>query len=235
MTNDIGKALAYQVKREIAERYFGLRKFIEEERRSLEETFSTLNEFYELKIGPDLIRIYSILVVPRLIDRFMGLVGWEGRPFYDDYVVESRTIRVRLFQGMELHGWTSQTRFRNRLLDSYEKLFEDGTYYMRRVQEAVEEGDVINEEIRQFKNKFSLEEILSFIASLDRNDALTGVLGDNLPKGAAAELDARLDIAPVDDVLARLPRIPELPEPEAARARLKELAAEAFAAKLRRE
>jgi hypothetical protein len=235
MTNDIGKALAYQVKREIAERYFGLRKFIEEERRSLEKSFSRLERLYEVKIGPDLIRIYSMLFVPRLIDRFMVLVGWEGRPFYDDYVVESSTIRVRLFRGMDLHGWTSQTRFRNRLLDSYEKLFEDGTYYMRRVQEAVEEGDVINEEIRQFKSKFSLQEILSFIASLDRDDARVGVLGDNLPKGAAAELDARLDMVPVDDVRASVPRIPELPEPGAIRASLKELAAEAFAAKLRRE
>ncbi|MDY6895822.1 MAG: hypothetical protein SVO01_10465, partial [Thermotogota bacterium] len=125
MEQDIGKALTYQIKREIAERYFGYRKIIEEDRQALEAMISDLCFLYEQNIGRDIVRIYVLLRNLNLIDEFLKLTGWEGRPFFDQYIVESGTIRERLLKKMELHGWLAHYKFNNLLLDSYERLYLD--------------------------------------------------------------------------------------------------------------
>ncbi|MBW2164022.1 MAG: hypothetical protein JRF43_06180, partial [Deltaproteobacteria bacterium] len=80
MEQDIGKALTYQIKREKAERYYGYRKIIEEDRQVLEAMISDLYFLYEQKIGRDIARIYILLQDLNLIDEFLRLTGWEDRP-----------------------------------------------------------------------------------------------------------------------------------------------------------
>jgi len=221
---DIGKALTYQIKREIAERYFGYRKIIEEDRQALEAMIPDLHFLYEQKIGRDIIRIYVLLRDLNLIDEFLSLAGWEGRPFFDQYTVESGTIREQLLKDIELHGWMAHSRFANLLLDSYERLYLDTSKYREKLDEVLEEAQVIEEEIHQFKEKFSLEEIMGFLKTLDRRDDLTGVLGENLPAGRAEDLSSRLDLAPVGDLEKLLPKVPELPAPNKVKGSLKDLA-----------
>jgi len=228
MTDDIAKALAYQVKREIAENYFGTRKVIEEDVRALDDMVAGISMFYERKIGPDLLRVYALLIEPARIDRFLKLVGWPKRPLYEDYVVESDGIRKRLLQRIEERGWTAFSRFWNRLVDSYEKLHRDAEAFADMVEEAREQAELVNHEIRRFNEKFSLDDILSFVKSLDRHNERRAVLGDHLPGGE--KVAARLDISPVRDLDARLPFVPQLPPLKAIRAELKELAQEAFVA-----
>ena len=224
MEQDIGKALTYQIKREIAERYFGYRKIIEEDRHALEAMIRDLRFLYEQKIGRDIVRIYVLLRDPDLIDEFLRFAGWEDRPFFDKYVAESATIMEQIFKDMEIHGWKSHSRFTNLFLDSYERLYLDTFEYRKKLDEVLEEAKIIDEEIRQFKEKFSLEEIMSFLRTLDRRDDLTGVLGENLSEGKVEELPSRLDLAPVGDLEKLLPRVPELPVPNKAKSSLKNLA-----------
>jgi len=221
---DIGKALAYQIKREIAERYFGYRKTIEEDRQALEAMIPGLRFLYKQKIGKDVIRIYVLLRDMNLIDEFLSLAGWKSRPFFDQYTVESGTIREQLPKNIELHGWTAHSRFTNLLLDSYERLYLDTFEYREKLDEVLEEAQVIDEEVRQFKEKFSLEEIMSFLNTLDRRDDLAGVLGENLPAGRAEDLSSRLDLLPVGDLEKLLPKVPELPVPNKVRGSLRDLA-----------
>lgn len=224
MEQDIGKALTYQIKREIAERYFGYRKIIEEDRQALEAMIPGPRFLYEQKIGKDIIRIYVLLRDLNLIDEFLSLAGWEGRPFFDQYTVESGTVRKQLFKNIELHGWTAHSRFTNLLLDNYERLYLDTFEYREKLDEVLEETQVIDEEVRQFEEKFSLEEIMSFLNTLDRRDDLAGMLGENLPAGRAEDLSSRLELVPVGDLEKLLPKVPELPAPNKVRGSLRDLA-----------
>lgn len=224
MEQDIGKALTYQIKREIAERYFGYRKIIEEDRQALEAMIAGLRFLYEQKIGRDIVRIYILLRDLNLIDEFMSLAGWKGRPFFDQYVVESGTIREQLLKNIGLHGWMAHSRFTNLFLDCHERLYLDAFEYREKLDEVLEEAQVIDEEIRQFKEKFVLEEIMSFLNTLDRRDDLVGVLGENLPTGRAEDLSSRLELVPVGDLEELLPKVPELPQPNKVKNSLKDLA-----------
>ncbi len=226
MEGDISKALTYQVKREIAERYFGYRKIIEDDKKNLDVMRAELQRFYDERIGIDFVRIYVLLKDKNLIRAFLDIIGWpEGEfPFYDDYVVRSKTIEGRLLKGMEPRGWTSRGKFVNLLVDSYKKLLEDFDSYRDKYEECIEEAEIINEEIRQFRDKFALDEILGFIGSLDSHDDLAGSLGENLPMGHMQELSERLRIDPLDtEHLAPKPSV--LPALKKIKGRLKNLAA----------
>ena len=100
---------------------------------------------YEQTIGRDMVRIYVILQDLNLIDEFLRRTGWEGRPFFDQYTVESGTIRERLLKNMELHGWLAHSKFANLLLDSYERLYLDTFEYREKLDEVLEEGEAIPE------------------------------------------------------------------------------------------
>ncbi|MBW1670815.1 MAG: hypothetical protein JRJ43_03100 [Deltaproteobacteria bacterium] len=224
MEQDIGKALTYQIKKEIAERYFGYRKIIEEDRQALETMICDLCFLYEQKIGRDIARIYVLLQDLNLIDEFLRLTGWKNRPFFDQYTVESSTIMERLLENMELRGWLAYAKFANLFLDSYEKLYLDMFEYRKKLDEVLEEAQVIDEEIRQFKEKFALEEIMNFLNTLDRRDDLASVLGENLPAGRAEDLSSRLELVPVGDLEKSLPKVPDLPPPDKVKSSLKDLA-----------
>ncbi len=224
MEQDIGKALAYQIKREIAERYFGYRKIIEDDKLALEGMISDLRFLHEQKVGRDMARIYVLLRNPDLIDEFLRLTGWEDRPFFDPYTVESATITGQLLQDMELHGWLAHNKFLNLLLDSYERLCADTSEYREKLHAVLDEAQVIDEEIHQFKQKFVLEEIMSFLNTLDRRDELASVLGEDMPAGRQADLSSRLELIPVGDIEKLLPRVPDLPASDKIRSGLKGLA-----------
>jgi len=224
MEQDIGKALAYQIKRDIAERYFGSRKIIEEDRQALETMISEFSLLCSKTVGKDMLRIYALLREPELIDSFLGLIGWKGRPFFDRHVIDSATDRKQLFKGMTLHGWTDYSRFVHLFLDSYERLYRDLRRCRERLEEILDEIQVVKEEIRQFKRKFSLDEIMNFIRTLDRRDELVGVLGENQPAGKMEDLSARLALAPLNDIEKSVPEVPELPPLDDIKAALKDLA-----------
>ncbi len=224
MGQDIGKALVYQIKREIAERYFGSRKIIEEDRQAVEGMISEFSLLYSKTVGRDMLRIYALLREPELIDDFLNLIGWKGRPFFDRHVIDSVMDRKQLFKGMALHGWTDYSRFVHLLLDSYERLYKDLYKSRERLEEVLDEIQVVKEELRQFKRKFSLDEIMNFLRTLDRRDELVSVLGEDQPAGKMEDLSARLAMPPLDDIERSVPELPELPSSDEIEAALKDLA-----------
>ncbi len=228
MEQDISKAMAYQVKREIANRYFGTRKLIEEDRAALEGMISGLRDFYETRLGIDLVRCYSILRRPELIDEFLAIIGWKGRPFYDEYIVESETIRHRLLHDMVSHGWMNQSRFVNLFLDSYRRLYKDAQEYMERLEDVLDELAVLKEEIRMFSDRFALDEIMGFLRTLEAREDLTNILGENVASSQPSNLEAKLKVEPVDALEEAIIRIPALPSPDSISSSLKKLAQRAY-------
>ena len=70
MEVDISKALSYEIKKELADRYFGFRSLIEREKEVLSAKVREYSLTLEQEIGHDLVRIYMMLRNERLIDRF---------------------------------------------------------------------------------------------------------------------------------------------------------------------
>jgi hypothetical protein len=230
MEHDIGKAMAYQIKKEIAERYFRIRKLIEDDRANLKEMIARLERLYE-QMGPAMIRIYSLLSDRDLAERFMAAAGWQDEelPFYDEYMVQSETIRERLLKDMELHGWFSRSKYTNLLLDSYDELYRRYLKYLDLLEEIEDEMAVVQEEIKQFTSNYSLDEILTFMSELDHmGDTHASVLGTNVASAQRSELEKKLALPGLDDIVAMIPKFPKLPKPDDMRSILKQLAHEAW-------
>ncbi|MBW2501727.1 MAG: hypothetical protein JRD39_02190, partial [Deltaproteobacteria bacterium] len=77
MKTNFEDILAVELKREIAERYFGFRKMIEEDNLDLTEKIKSQLAILEKRISYELIRIYILLKDDGLIHEFMELTGWE--------------------------------------------------------------------------------------------------------------------------------------------------------------
>ncbi len=230
MEGDISKALTYQVKKEIAERYFGSRRQIEQDLQNARELVARARQQYETGVGPALVRIYALLMDEDLIDRFLQLVNWRHRPFFDSYVIQSESIRKRLVKDLHPHGWLAKTRFFNMLMDSYRTLYHEAEALDKLVNRAREEIEIIGEELRLFNRKYSLEEIMGFVRSLDfQGRDMARALGSNIDASNPEKLAEKLKLENAGNLAEDLPEIPDLPEPEAIHDALKELAAATFA------
>jgi len=229
MCPDIEKALAYQIKKEIAQRYFRIRKLIEEDSENVKKMMRELSRIYEERLSPAVIRIYALLMDDDLIERFLEAAGWHGRPFMDEYVIHSANIRRRLIQGMEPHGWLKSSRFTNLVLDSYQDLYEKYLEFDDLREEILDELAVVTEEIQQFERNYSLDEIMSFLRNLNFEDETTiKALGKNIDSSKMGELEKKLAFPDISKIADQMPEVPKLPKPDQIRDVLKELAHEAY-------
>ncbi|MEN8143155.1 MAG: hypothetical protein ABFQ82_06110 [Thermodesulfobacteriota bacterium] len=227
MDIDISKVLTYEIKKEIAERYFGFRKLIEEDKDALARLIRKQSITTEQKIVVDLARIYIILKDPALIESFLELSGLEDAVFFDEYMTGSPTIRERVFAGVKAKGFTRKGRFKNLLLGCYQLLVEHVDRYREKFAELLEGREVISEEIKLFYRKNDIGSILGFLRSLDNsgNDLLAGPV----QAGGGEALKKKMEVvapSPVESFLPVLPPLAPLPQ---IRREMKKLAEEALA------
>ncbi len=219
--------LAYELKKELADRYFGFRKLIEEDKLDFAEKARQYSQILEKRIAYDLIRICLLLRQEALIEEFFSLTGLPAYLFYDPYLSQSARIRARVFTGVHLHGLTGAGRFKNLLFDCYERLEHHLAQYREKFTELLAYEKEINAEIDLFQRSNDLGAIMGFLKSLgDRNRA--GSMEGGLEPGLAAGLAARLRIEPQPPVEHYLPLLPPLPALESIRPRLKALAESAW-------
>jgi len=159
--------MAVELKREIAERYFGFRKMIEEDTLDLVQKMKYQISVLEQRISFELIRIYILLREERLIHDFMELTGWEEKLFYDPYITESATIRKKVFKGIKIRGLTRSGRFKNLVFDAYERLVEHVAHYRENLEEIETARETINEEIELFYRKNDIGNIMGFLRAMD--------------------------------------------------------------------
>jgi len=225
MEGDISKALTYQVKKEIAERYFGTRRVIEQDISAVKEMIDRINDLYENRLAMALVRIYSLLMDSDTIEKFIKLIGWDEPPFYDRYINESVSIRKRLVHRLHSHGWMKKSRFVNMVMDSYRILYREYQKIAELEDEAREEIEIIREELKIFRNKYSLDEIMSFVRNLDfEGQGLAKVMGGQVDVIDADKIAAKMDIGNIDEVEKGIPRIFPVPEPDEVEAELEKLA-----------
>ncbi|HIJ91114.1 MAG: hypothetical protein OEV89_10480 [Desulfobulbaceae bacterium] len=224
---NIHEVLAYEIKKEIADRYFGFRKLIEDDKLDFDEKTRQYSFILEKRISFDLIRIYIALKNEDLIQQFLTLTGLPEDLFYDPYLTQSKTIQQRVFSGVHIHGFTRAGRFKNIVLDCYERLEVHVAEYRMKFEDLKKHRDEINEEIETFYRKNDLGSIMGFLKTLgDPNKS--GSMEGGMEAGMAGSLEKKMRINPQLPPEHYLPVIPPLPNLASIRPTLKELIRTAY-------
>lgn len=216
MSTTYDQNISHEVQKDIADRYFGFRKLIEQDIGDYGDKVLASSARLEQKIGFDMIRLYILLHDQQLIEEFFELAGLEQMIFYDPYLTESETIKKRVFQGQIPRGLTKKGRFFNMVFDTYHSLSEHIEGYRRTLEELIEEREAIADEIKAFYKKNDLTTIMGFMRSLsDANLYKAGSMEGGLTPLTGDQLDQKMKLQPpppVEDLLPELPRLPPLPE-----------------------
>lgn len=200
----IDELLSNEVKQDLAERYFGFRKLIEEDTLDFEKKLRLDTFILEKRISFDLIRIYILLKDNSLILDFLQLAGFDEKLFYDPYLVESITIRERVFLGQKTSGFTRYRRFKNLVFACYDRLELHVYMYHKKFLELEEDIAVINQEIELFYQKNDLVAIMGFLRSMDSDGDKSKQIG-GLESGVAEELQKKMKLNRIDPLDNYLP------------------------------
>ncbi len=224
----LDEILSSEIKQDIAGRYFGFRKLIEEDKLDLAEKIKQHSFILEKRISFDLIRIYILLRDEALIQAFLELAGLNEKLFYDPYLTESPSIIKRVFECQRFRGLTRRSRFRNYILDCYANLVHHVELYDRKIKELEEARGSIAAEIELFYRENDISAILGFLRSLG-NTETSGSMAGGMEPGLAEGLDKKLRIEPPLPIEQLLPVVPPLtPLPKISR-RVKQLINRAYA------
>ena len=211
MAPDIDKVLSYEIKKEIADRYFGFRKLIEEDIKEYDSLVVTAFRRLEQRIGFDLVRLYILLKNEQVIHDFFQVAGLDERLFYDPYLAESPTIRKRVFAGMQPHGLTRKSRFRNMVVDTYNTLVDHLEEYKKTLKELREEQETIAEEINIFYQKNDLSTIMGFLRGLGGTGSYkSGAMEGGLTPQTGQELEKKMRVTAPPPVEKLLPVLPDI-------------------------
>ncbi|MDW7772894.1 MAG: hypothetical protein SCH71_08395 [Desulfobulbaceae bacterium] len=210
MQDDINKILTLEVKKEMADRYFGFRKLIEEDIQDYDDQVLASHARLEQKIGFDLVRLYILLKDERLIHEFFQLAGLNQLIFYDIYMTESRNIRNRVFAGQKIRGLTRAGRFKNMVFDTYRTLSDDIDDYRKNIMKLAEERETIAEEIKLFYKKHDLGTMMDFLRGLDGVTYTSGSMSGGLIPKTGENLEQKMRVKPPPPVDELLPEIPPI-------------------------
>jgi len=204
--------LSVELKREIAERYFGFRKMIEEDTLDLNEKIKYQLSILEKRISYELIRIYILLKDEQFIHQFMELTGWEEKLFYDPYITESATIRKKVFKGIKIRGLTRAGRFKNLVFDAYERLAAHVQHYRENLEDIETSRETINEEIELFYRENDIGNIMGFLRALEGSSSEDS-MGVNPDAGSIDTFADKMRIEkppPIDPELIAIPPLVSL-------------------------
>ncbi len=222
---DLNKLLAFEVKKEIADRYFGFRRIIEEDTSHYQQNIINQALKLEKTIGLELIRIYVLLRDEALIQRFFLLTGLGETLFHDPYVNQSPTIRQRVLSGFDFPGLTRKWRLRNLFLFLYDSLETDINEYRERFTALALDQETIKEEIELFYRKNDISGIMLFLRNMDGDSG--GLLATPPNQGGAEAIQDRMRLTPPNPVEKLLPLLQAIPPSRDIKDQLKALINEA--------
>lgn len=227
MAPDVSKALEYEIRKEIADRYFGFRKLIEEDKMDLTEKIKQYSFIIEKRISFDLIRIYVLLKTEEMIQMFLELAGLEEKLFYDSYLTESEAIRARVFEGVRLRGITRTGCYKNLIFDGYERLETNVRLYREKFEELMALQNTISEEIKLFYRNNDLGTIMGFLRTLGDANVCGGMEG-GMEVGLVGSMEKQMRIEQPLPIEHYLPIIPPLVPIETIHREMKQLINRAY-------
>ena len=224
---DIAAALAYQVKKEIAENYFGTRRELEEEREGLIRQANTIQKAWVQEVQALLVLIGELLLDPETVKSFPALLGQERLPLE----VPERPDRTfcKAVEACPLSfALTSQAKYQALIAQLYGLAWERSQSVLEKVRALEQKVRLHNEDLAKFSLSYSLQEILSFIKAIEGSSALKGVLGENTDPRAVPELEKKLMLKSLDPSGLGLTEIKPLPKLSQIRESLRRLVKQAF-------
>ncbi|MGE4560426.1 MAG: hypothetical protein AB7E77_09505 [Desulfobulbus sp.] len=227
MMNSMEEMLSLEVKREIAERYFGFRKMIEDDSQLYNEHVHAAYRQLENEVGFDLVRLYILLHREALIRDFFRITGFRDAIFLDPYLLQSAPIRRRLFKGQLIHGFTRHLRFNHLFFDIYLRLEQGLENYASTLNQLAGEGKAIVEEIEVFQRKNDLGSMMSFLRRLDSSDGDS--MSGELSPMRDTYLEDKMRIQAPSGAEALLPAFPLLPPLKTCKGELTDLLDKAYA------
>ena len=215
--DDLSNAIAYEIKQEIADRYFGMRTSIENRSQQyleqLRQTDNTLTEAISL----DLLRLRHIFSAPELFHAFLKLIDLPS----EDAItlcarLASPPAKSELFLHLRCRGLTRRQRFRSLANAVYCSLAKNIAVYHDASLLLQQEHEEICAEIEKFERQNDLTDILSYLRALDcsetdRRRHLHAEGGSG--QGMALETEMRLVPPPAaSTLLLQLRPLPPLPQ-----------------------
>jgi hypothetical protein len=226
---DLNTTLAFEVKKELADRYFGFRKIIEEDTNEYQQNIIASALELEEKIGFDLIRLYVLLQDDDLIENFFKLTALGEILFYDHYINKSPTIRKKVLADIPLRGFTRKQRFHNLFFDLYNILEADVADYRQRVLELAQDQETIKEEINIFYQKNDISGIMLFLRGIDgATPGSSGPMAGAMNTDNAITMEEKMRLLPPQPVEKFLPVLSLIPPAASIRSELKQLVSTAF-------
>jgi hypothetical protein len=226
---DLNTTLAFEVKKEIADRYFGFRKIIEEDTNAYQKNIIAGAMVLEEKIGFDLVRLYVLLQDNSLINELFRITGLGEILFYDQYISKSPTIRKRVLADFPVHGLTRKRRFQNMVFDIYDSLEQDVADYRERILELAEDQETIKEEINLFYQKNDISGIMLFLRGMDgTTPGSSGPMAGAIDTDNAITMEQKMRLQPPGPVEKFLPILSLIPPAKKIQKELKGLVDTAF-------
>ena len=223
--DDLNKLLAFEVKKEIADRYFGFRRIIEEDTDLYQQNIIEQTLKLEKTIGLALIRLYVLLHDERLIQQFLQLTGLDETLFHDPYINQSPTIRKRVLSGLDFPGLTRKWRLRNLFLSFYDSLGEHIDEYREQFAALASDQETIKEEIELFYRKNDISGIMLFLRNMDGESS--GAMTTPPNQGSTEAMQDRMHLTPPNPVDKLLPLLSPIPPSHEIKDQLKALISEA--------
>ncbi|MFO7761923.1 MAG: hypothetical protein ACQES8_07305 [Thermodesulfobacteriota bacterium] len=224
MNKDFDRDIGFEVKKDIADRYFDFRRLIEEDTRNYEDRVRASSALLEQKVGFDMIRLYILLKDQQLIREFLELTGLKQMIFYDPGLNESETIKKKAFKDRNVKGLTRKNRFINMVFDTYQDLGRHIEEYREILKELAEEREYIADEIKAFYDRNDLSAIMGFMRGLeDSSLCKTSSMEGGLNPKSYDHLEQKMKLTPPQPVEELLPIIPRLPPLSEIKSRLKKI------------
>jgi hypothetical protein len=224
---DIAAALAYQVKKEIAENYFGTRRELEEEREDLVSQAKRVQKIWVQEVQAPLDLIGELLLDSEIAKSFFALVGREGLPL----VVPDRPDRTfsKAVEACPLpFALTSQAKYQALIFQLYGLAWGRSQPVLEKVRALEKKARLYNEDLAKFSLSYSLQEILAFIKAIEGSSELKGVLGENTDPRAVPELEKKLMLKSLDPSGLGPSEVKPLPKLNQVRESLRSLVKQAF-------
>lgn len=222
--DDFINAIAYEVKQEIANRYFGFRSRTETEMEQYLEKLHDADRDHLAAIRLDLRRMRVLLCQERFFKDFLLMMGLPQ----DIAAGQSSPDATSLFTGLKGEGFSRWRRYRDLAFKVYQSLAKDIVSYRAAWVDLDDEYAEICTRIDDFHRNNDLSGILSFLRTFDSADSerLKFLHTQSAPRSDRS-VDQELRIPhprPVTDILPALPALPPLKQVKAAMSRLLESA-----------
>jgi len=226
---DFTKALTYEIKQDIANRYFGFRKRIETDSSQYLLNLQSGAEKFTAGITSTMQRMHCLLQDERLFRSFINFTKLpeEIGCFYTD--PQSAPQWRLLFIELKGEGLTRRRRYRNLVFKVYNLLNRDISGYRETFLHLEEEHEEICNEIKRFYRMNDLSGILSFLREIDNPDAMkSGLLPADNSIFAGQNIDQELRILPPPGVSSKMHLLDPLSPLQEAKPTLEALIKKAF-------